>query len=90
MQTRQYEDVKQHCTFALEHDANNAKAYYRRAVFHRIKDDFESAKKDIKTALALAPNDFEVPTLFIVCITVLLSLPSFHVPPPPISSLFVQ
>jgi tetratricopeptide (TPR) repeat protein len=60
LKTRQYDEVKQHCTHALEFEPTNTKAYYRRACLHRIKDDFENAKVDIKKALELSPNDFEV------------------------------
>jgi len=60
LKTRQYDEIKQHCAQALAFEPENTKAYYRRAVLNRIKDDFENAKADIKKALELSPNDFEV------------------------------
>ncbi|CAN0166434.1 unnamed protein product [Ascophyllum nodosum] len=48
------------CYQALREDPGNVKALYRRAVVHRIRDQFEEASADLAKALAQLPNDISL------------------------------
>merc|ERR1711990_938804 len=50
-----YKKVKTACNSALEIDADNLKALYRRATAAEKLKDFESASKDLKRGLELDP-----------------------------------
>ena len=51
------------CADALDLDADNVKALYRRATALEAKHDFDAARVDLERAAALAPDDKAVAKL---------------------------
>ena len=52
-----YEDVISHCNNVLKIDAENVKAYYRRALAYSKLKNFDLAKQDLAIARQLDPDD---------------------------------
>ncbi|KAG6387543.1 hypothetical protein SASPL_152735 [Salvia splendens] len=57
LKLKNYKEAKNLCSEVLEADANNVKALYRRAQAYINLVEFELAKKDIKKALEIDPNN---------------------------------
>lgn len=57
LKLKDYKEAKNLCSEVLEADANNVKALYRRAQAYINLVEFELAKKDIKKALEIDPNN---------------------------------
>ncbi|XP_047972681.1 peptidyl-prolyl cis-trans isomerase FKBP62-like [Salvia hispanica] len=60
LKLKDYKEAKNLCSEVLEADANNVKALYRRAQAYINLVEFELAKKDIKKALEIDPNNRDV------------------------------
>ncbi|XP_042042379.1 peptidyl-prolyl cis-trans isomerase FKBP62-like isoform X2 [Salvia splendens] len=60
LKLKNYKEAQNLCSEVLEVDANNVKALYRRAQAYTNLIEFELAKKDIKKALELDPNNRDV------------------------------
>ncbi|EGZ18900.1 hypothetical protein PHYSODRAFT_499947 [Phytophthora sojae] len=54
LKTMHLDDAVHHANQALEIDADNVKALYRRAQAYRLKDDFDLAQQDIARAIELS------------------------------------
>ena len=62
-----WKDALEQSTKALEIDASNAKALFRRAQAHLHRADYDLAEKDLKHALEKEPNDKEIVALLNKC-----------------------
>ncbi|GMF22995.1 unnamed protein product [Phytophthora lilii] len=62
LKTMHLDDAVHHSNQALEIDADNVKALYRRAQAYRLKDEFELAQKDIARAIELSKTSEESQT----------------------------
>lgn len=60
LQSHNYKSVIENCTKALNLDADNVKARYRRGMAYARSNENELAKKDLLDALRLAPTDASI------------------------------
>lgn len=52
------------CDKVLEKDADNAKAYYRRALAHHALNNLDKAQADLRKGIELAPTDPNIRNLY--------------------------